>query len=133
MGGRLGRKCQDSSETINVTRWYDTSRVVAEGRSEVSNSGPVSVQQAQFHQSTQNETSSSCPTPPFPDPKAEVVVAIYPYEGRIADDLSFKKGDLLEIRERSSDWWCARNRATGKKGYIPYNYVASYSTIIKEP
>ena len=74
----------------------------------------------------------SCPTPPFPDPKAEVVVAIYRYEGRTIDDLSFEKGDLLEVRDTPGDWWYARDRKTGKKGYIPCNYVAPYQSIKAE-
>ena len=74
----------------------------------------------------------SCPTPPFPNPNAEVVVAIYPYEGRTDGDLSFKKEDLLEVINNSGDWWYARDRKTGSKGYIPCNYVAPYKSLRAE-
>ena len=130
MGGKLCRKCRNSSEAINNG---PKSQVDAGISSEEKSFDQVGVQQTHFQQAAQNKTSSPCPTPPFPDPKAEVVVAIYPYEGRTADDLSFKKGDLLEVKDSTSDWWYARDRATGKKGYIPCNYVAPYQTIKAEP
>ncbi|XP_065062309.1 tyrosine-protein kinase SRK2-like [Rhopilema esculentum] len=73
------------------------------------------------------------PTPPFPDPRAEVVVAIYRYDGRTDDDLSFEKGDQLEVRDSTGDWWYARHRKTAKKGYIPCNYVAPLQSLKAEP
>ena len=73
------------------------------------------------------------PTPPFPDPRAKVVVAIYHYDARTDDDLSFQKGDTLEVRDSNGDWWYARDRKTGKKGYIPCNYVAPLQSLEAEP
>jgi len=130
MGGKLCRKCRASSEaTNNGPKSQGDAGISSDGKS----FDRFGEQQTLFQQPAQNMPSSPCPTPPFPDPKAEVVVAIYPYEGRTADDLSFRKGDLLEVRDSSSDWWYARDRATGKKGYIPCNYVAPYQTIKAEP
>jgi len=73
------------------------------------------------------------PTPPFPDPNAKVVVALYGYDARTDDDLTFAKGDLLEIKEEEGDWWRARSRQTGLKGYIPCNYVAAVKSLEAEP
>lgn len=52
-------------------------------------------------------------------------VARYSYEARTAEDLTFKKGDVMEIiGGMEGDWWQAKLLSTGKTGYIPRNYVA---------
>merc|ERR1719322_921646 len=52
-------------------------------------------------------------------------VALYDYDARTADDLSFKKGEQLFIlNSTEGDWWEARSLASQKTGYIPSNYVA---------
>ncbi|XP_041359598.1 tyrosine-protein kinase SRK2-like [Gigantopelta aegis] len=64
--------------------------------------------------------------PPVPQPKEAIVFrGMYDFEAINDDDLSFKKGDLLEIDESSQigDWWVATNLRTGMKGYVPSNYV----------
>ncbi len=73
------------------------------------------------------------PTPPFPDNRARLVLAVYSYSARTEDDLSFEKGDQLEVRDASGDWWYARDRKVGKKGYIPCNYVAPLKSLEAEP
>ncbi|XP_064162340.1 proto-oncogene tyrosine-protein kinase Src-like isoform X1 [Anguilla rostrata] len=66
-------------------------------------------------------------------------VALYDYESRTASDLSFKKGDRLQIvnntrklNSREGDWWLARSLTTGESGYIPSNYVAPSDSIQAE-
>uniref|UniRef100_A0A8C7K4E8 Tyrosine-protein kinase n=1 Tax=Oncorhynchus kisutch TaxID=8019 RepID=A0A8C7K4E8_ONCKI len=60
-------------------------------------------------------------------------VALYDYEARTSDDLSFKKGDRFQIiNNTEGDWWEARSINTGKKGYIPSNYVAPADSIQAE-
>ncbi|XP_028406178.1 tyrosine-protein kinase Src42A-like [Dendronephthya gigantea] len=56
----------------------------------------------------------------------KVFVALYDYEARINEDLSFQKGDFLEVEPENCefDWCIAKSRSTGKSGYIPRNYVA---------
>nr|1AVZ_C Chain C, FYN TYROSINE KINASE [Homo sapiens]5ZAU_A Chain A, Tyrosine-protein kinase Fyn [Homo sapiens] len=52
-------------------------------------------------------------------------VALYDYEARTEDDLSFHKGEKFQILNSSEgDWWEARSLTTGETGYIPSNYVA---------
>lgn len=69
----------------------------------------------------------------------KMFVALYDYDARTDEDLSFKKGDLLEIiNDMQGDWWYARaklNRtATSKmEGYIPSNYVAKVKSLESEP
>ena len=52
--------------------------------------------------------------------------ALYDYESRTDEDLTFEKGDLLcIIKADDSDWWFARSKRTGKEGYVPSNYLTS--------
>ncbi len=87
---------------------------------------------------------------PLPDPAAgeaqnllhhhlpplgtKVFVALYDYDARTDEDLSFKKGEHLEILDDTQgDWWFARSKATKLEGYIPSNYVAKLKSIEAEP
>lgn len=78
------------------------------------------------------------PPPPEPEPSSpkdvKVYVALYDYEARTDEDLSFKKGDFLHVEnERCTfDWWMATSRASGKTGFIPNNYVAEVKTLEAE-
>jgi len=82
---------------------------------------------------------------PLPDPldasgsgpgilNAKIFVALYDYDARTDEDLSFKKGEHLEIlNDTQGDWWFARSKATKLEGYIPSNYVAKLKSIEAEP
>ncbi|XP_028941715.1 proto-oncogene tyrosine-protein kinase Src [Antrostomus carolinensis] len=66
-------------------------------------------------------------------------VALYDYESRTETDLSFKKGERLQIVNntrkvdvREGDWWLAHSLTTGQTGYIPSNYVAPSDSIQAE-
>uniref|UniRef100_A0A3P9HVQ8 Tyrosine-protein kinase n=1 Tax=Oryzias latipes TaxID=8090 RepID=A0A3P9HVQ8_ORYLA len=60
-------------------------------------------------------------------------IALYDYEARTEDDLSFKKGDKLQIlNSTEGDWWDARSLTTGCSGYIPSNYVAPVDSVQAE-
>jgi len=78
--------------------------------------------------------------PALPDPadataaNVKVFVALYDYDARTDEDLSFKKGEHLEIiNDTQGDWWFARSKATKQEGYIPSNYVAKLKSIEAEP
>jgi len=61
-------------------------------------------------------------------------VALYDYEARTIEDLSFKKGEIVEIiNDTQGDWWFARSRTTKLEGYIPSNYVAKVKSLESEP
>ncbi len=67
-------------------------------------------------------------------PGAKIFVALYDYDARTDEDLSFKKGEHLEIlNDQQGDWWFARSKATKLEGYIPSNYVAKLKSIEAEP
>ncbi|KAI1901736.1 hypothetical protein AGOR_G00037460 [Albula goreensis] len=60
-------------------------------------------------------------------------VALYDYEARTEDDLSFQKGEKFHIiNNTEGDWWEARSLDTGSSGYIPSNYVAPVDSIQAE-
>ena len=56
---------------------------------------------------------------------ATIFQALYDYDARITEDLSFKKSERLQIiNTADGDWWYARSLVTNKEGYIPSTYVA---------
>ena len=60
-------------------------------------------------------------------------IAIFDYDARTNDDLTIRKGDLLEITYRKSNaWWKAKNES-GQEGWIPSNYVAKRDSLESEP
>ena len=64
----------------------------------------------------------------------KIFVALYDYEARTDEDLSFRKGENLEIlNDTQGDWWYAKSRTTRKEGYIPSNYVAKLKSLESEP
>lgn len=80
------------------------------------------------------------PMPPIPEPdntvntSSKIFVALYDYDARTDEDLSFRKGEHLEIlNDTQGDWWLARSKATKQEGYIPSNYVAKLKSIEAEP
>ncbi|KAL7980442.1 hypothetical protein Chor_001596 [Crotalus horridus] len=60
-------------------------------------------------------------------------IALYDYEARTEDDLTFIKGEKFHIiNNTEGDWWEARSLTTGATGYIPSNYVAPVDSIQAE-
>lgn len=56
---------------------------------------------------------------------ASIFVGLYDYDARISEDLSFKKGERLQIiNTADGDWWYARSLTSNQEGYIPSTYVA---------
>ena len=62
-----------------------------------------------------------------------ILVALYDYNACTAEDLSFSKGERLELINRPvGEWWEARLLSTNQQGFIPSNYVAEERTINAE-
>eukprot|EP00096_Caligus_rogercresseyi_P009105 TRINITY_DN302_c0_g1_i2.p1 TRINITY_DN302_c0_g1~~TRINITY_DN302_c0_g1_i2.p1 ORF type:complete len:544 (+),score=182.00 TRINITY_DN302_c0_g1_i2:133-1764(+) len=77
---------------------------------------------------------SSVHLPPLIMSPVKTFVALYDYDARTDEDLTFKKGEHLEIlNDGQGDWWYARSRASKLEGYIPSNYVAKLKSIEAEP
>lgn len=65
---------------------------------------------------------------------SNIFIALFDYEARTDDDLSFKKNEVLEIlNDMQGDWWYARSLTTNKLGYIPSNYVAREKSMDAQP
>lgn len=85
----------------------------------------VSVVSSQPAEPASSEAASS---------SVKIFVSLYDYDARTAEDLSFKKGEHLEIlNDTQGDWWYARSRLSKKEGYIPSNYVAKLKSLESEP
>ncbi|XP_038073023.1 tyrosine-protein kinase STK-like [Patiria miniata] len=51
-------------------------------------------------------------------------IALYDYAAQEKVDLSFQKGETLDIiNKRSEHWWYARSTKTGQEGNVPSNYI----------
>ena len=60
------------------------------------------------------------------DSNDNIVIAMYAYKAQNTGDLSFRKGEKLEVVEKSDpDWWTVKRIETGEIGYIPANYVGT--------
>ena len=63
-------------------------------------------------------------------------VALFDYEGRTTQDISFKKGDILYIFDedkKDNEWWLARLRDSSQRGYIPSQFVAQLDSLESQP
>ncbi|XP_076441177.1 tyrosine-protein kinase Src-2-like isoform X2 [Babylonia areolata] len=63
----------------------------------------------------------------------QMLVALYDFHSDTDTDLSFRKGDRLELLEEgqkvsSGCWWIARH-ADGREGYVPSNFVQNITTL----
>ena len=57
--------------------------------------------------------------------QSNIFIGLYDYKALSPQDLSFKKGERLEILEGEGQWWRARSLVTNREGYVPFNYVQS--------
>ncbi|KHJ99617.1 SH3 domain protein [Oesophagostomum dentatum] len=60
----------------------------------------------------------------------ECVKALYSFDASTVEELSFRKGELLDIIDHPAhdpDWWMARN-SVGQQGLVPKNYIEVVST-----
>jgi len=66
-----------------------------------------------------------------PHPDSNLFVALYDYDARTNEELSFKKGEHLEVINvcNDTDWLFAKSKATNREGYVPSNYVAKLKPI----
>lgn len=66
-----------------------------------------------------------------------VYTAIWEFESRHADELSFREGDLFSVLSRSGDWWTVRRiDANGRvldTGVVPSNYLARAESLQTQP
>lgn len=62
-----------------------------------------------------------------------IVVALYNYNAREETDVSFVKGDRMEVLDDTeSDWWRVVHLKTRQEGLIPWNFVAEDRSVNSE-
>lgn len=110
------------------------------GRPKIHSQGhaPQLHKQGQVHKARKDSSSGPLPTaeradtrppplkrkpkPPPSTPKPPQCRAIWAYEARDVDELSFQAGELLTVVSKdSSGWW--KGKLRGKEGLFPGNYV----------
>lgn len=65
--------------------------------------------------------------------KRRIVIALYNYTAREDTDVSFVKGDRMEvIDDTESDWWRVVHITTRQEGLIPWNFVAEERSVNSE-
>ncbi|CAG2060645.1 unnamed protein product, partial [Timema podura] len=70
---------------------------------------------------------------PLSPQRGHIVVAVYNFQAREATDVSFSKGDRMEVLDDSeTDWWKVRHLHTGAEGLIPWNFVAEEKSVESE-
>ncbi|KAI1285962.1 Cytoplasmic protein NCK1 [Halotydeus destructor] len=72
-----------------------------------------------------NGSATKSPPPSIRLPILDVVIALYSFASQNEEELSFEKGERLEIIERPAndpDWWLARSKSN-LTGLVPKNYV----------
>ncbi|XP_062815799.1 adapter molecule crk [Anolis carolinensis] len=60
---------------------------------------------------------------PRAEEEAEFVRALFDFQGNDEEDLPFKKGDILRIREKPEEQWWNAEDGEGRRGMIPVPYV----------
>ncbi|EGD74404.1 TK/ABL protein kinase [Salpingoeca rosetta] len=66
--------------------------------------------------------------------KSQIYVALYDYKARTENEMSFRKGDHLNVISNDNEnWWQAQHADTKEVGWIPSNYVAPMQSLDKEP
>ncbi|NXH42490.1 BLK kinase, partial [Dicaeum eximium] len=60
------------------------------------------------------------------------VVALYDFPASSDRDLELVKGEKLQVLSNEGDWWLAKSLSTGRKGYVPSNFVARVDSLEEE-
>lgn len=131
------RDCEQSEK-------YKTGQVIHNPALVGNDFQPRSLSQGTWNMPEPDNKYKTKPLPPLPCPKQKNCrfVALFDYQARTEEDLSFCAGDKLEVLDSSQEgWWYARllleseSTRTGRKlqGYIPANYVAADESIEAEP
>ncbi|VDK84676.1 unnamed protein product [Litomosoides sigmodontis] len=125
MGSCLGKKSSSSSSSTTLEAVHPTAVIpVVDSTTSLSTSTAIVIEQSIGNHTTKTNcvttvaTKLSSTAPPL-------FVALFDYDARTDEDLSFKKDELLYIlNDMQGDWWYAKSKTTNLSGYIPSNYVA---------
>lgn len=142
MGGLLSKKKRDSGKNVKMKAGKNNPRNVGSTMSLNEDSIGVSATPNPYIKnntarqqnrkisdpglSSGSATTVIRPVPPTPSkPKLPVVKAMYDYTARYQDDMSFQKGDRMEIVSKgdNDNWWLVRKIGTKEEAYVPSNYI----------
>jgi hypothetical protein len=139
----MGNKCAKTkkhvinkeSEPESLTQQNDNNKIGVDSRQQENGPQPQLQPQPQQQPIVRTPTNGNIsknlmPLQPMPSINVEivesVVIAMYSYNARHDGDLTFRKGEKLEIVEKNDpDWWTVKRLETGEVGYIPSNYVGT--------
>ncbi|XP_076597895.1 protein-tyrosine kinase 6b [Chaetodon auriga] len=81
--------------------------------------------------------TASPPAQDRPSESGAVYTALWPFESRHKDELSFQEGDLFSVIRRNGDWWSARridkNGRVLDTGIVPSNYLVRAESLEMQP
>uniref|UniRef100_A0A7M4E251 Tyrosine-protein kinase n=1 Tax=Crocodylus porosus TaxID=8502 RepID=A0A7M4E251_CROPO len=69
------------------------------------------------------------PVSPSVSAEDHIVIALYDFTSTSDRDLEMVKGEKLQVLSCDGDWWLAKSLTTGRKGYVPSNFVAQVDTL----
>lgn len=76
-------------------------------------------------------------TQPVAPKESAVYMALWAFEARDTDELSFNAGDRFWVVKRAGDWWTANKLdASGRvlgTGVVPHNYLERAESVCSQP
>ncbi|KAK2898532.1 hypothetical protein QQF64_032233 [Cirrhinus molitorella] len=85
----------------------------------------------------QTPNAPNSPSSSAPEPNGEIYMALWPFQARADEELSFQEGEQFRICERQGDWCTAvkldRNGRVTARGFVPQNYLARRKTVKEQP
>lgn len=97
--------------------------------------GCTSVKEA--NETPSRYTSHTLNGQPNLSPESGIYRALWSFEARAEDELSFMEGDLFKVLDPNGEWWKARkidkNGRTLATGIVPHNYLVSGETDDAQP
>lgn len=88
------------------------------------------------HNSVKLQTNYVPQTASSPGDCLGIYKALWPFEARAQEEISFAENDLFRVTERAGDWWKAEKLADGVvvgSGVVPYNYLVKVETLDAQP
>ncbi|KAI8449361.1 hypothetical protein BY996DRAFT_7488922 [Phakopsora pachyrhizi] len=110
---------QTVQQPFNHTSTVNSSQITSQ--IPINGSVPYTSSQPSTEPSTTHQSQTSASDLPNPVKRAQ---ALYNYSASANDpnEISFEKGEILEIRNNQGKWWQAR-KVTGQIGIVPSNYM----------
>ena len=114
-----------NTSTANVNSNNDAAKRASLYRNDSLPSYEASIQQGSSYGAPLYPTNPAPVMPPkLPVPEVQYVTALYDFTAQNAGDISFKRGDRIEIIKKTdnvNEWWTGK--VNGQVGQFPGNYV----------